>query len=535
MLSVLLHVRNTKEEIRFGLAKVWTWLQQVRRPAELSWRQQQKRRRYADELLRARIDMLHKFNKFMIHVSMTVTIVSMWKLAAYPSFLSVAQMIGPLLAYCLDTLFHEGIIRINSANRWRYLQFVGLSIHAVYTVAHAFEPDPALFAFTSKLWGGLTFLISVMCMDSKVTVPLFAVECALQLHQQYRLVSLGGLARGTISVCIASDAITVVTMIFVDHVMQSEIKARIDSTDASSLKHGFRQVLRGVCDGDLLLDRRNCTIVDDASCLERLLKSSRKLSDTNFLDLFLDAESRENFLQFLAGADDSKTTMPRGLRVSLQGKNGPVSLDLFHTTLPNHGAARSDYCLLAMKEDHDGRAEPPDAPPGSVPALPTYQEPRARTRTRSSVSEVVEAYDELVEISLLVSNCTGLLDIEEAHLRFDRGSSAQRTIETGMPTLRRFIRPTDWDRIEGMLNFVMQLEPSPEARPCYFKKPMLFRLPGESRSYLCARQASVSMADRTVEPGQPVRFWMHLTAFDSSHVQRPREQELELIQEDPDG
>eukprot|EP00913_Durusdinium_trenchii_P004468 g4147.t1 len=241
---------------------------------------------------------------------------------------------------------------INSANRWRYLQFVGLSIHAVYTVAHAFEPDPALFAFTSKLWGGLTFLISVMCMDSK------------------------------------------------DHVMQSEIKARIDSTDASSLKHGFRQVLRGVCDGDLLLDRRNCTI-------ERLLKSSRKLSDTNFLDLFLDAESRENFLQFLAGADDSKTTMPRGLR-----------------------------------------------------------EPRARTRTRSSVSEVVEAYDELVEISLLVSNCTGLLDIEEAHLRFDRGSSAQRTIETGMPTLRRFIRPTDWDRIEGMLNFVMQLEPSPE--PCAF-------------------------------------------------------------------
>ncbi|CAK9009309.1 unnamed protein product [Durusdinium trenchii] len=63
--------------------------------------------------------------------------------------------------------------------------------------------------------------------------------------------------------------------------------------------------------------------------------------------------------------------------------------------------------------------------------------------------KVVEAYDELVEISLLVSNCTGLLDIEEAHLRFDRGSSAQRTIETGMPTLRRFIRPTDWDRIEG--------------------------------------------------------------------------------------
>ena len=42
----------------------------------------------------------------------------------------------------------------------------------------------------------------------------------------------------------------------------------------------------------------------------------------------------------------------------------------------------------------------------------------------------------------------GLLDIEEAHLSFQRQSNAPR-IETGMPTLRRFIRPSDWDRVEG--------------------------------------------------------------------------------------
>ena len=32
------------------------------------------------------------------------------------------------------------------------------------------------------------------------------------------------------------------------------------------------QVLRGVCDGDLVLDSRDWSIVEDASCLERLLK-----------------------------------------------------------------------------------------------------------------------------------------------------------------------------------------------------------------------------------------------------------------------
>lgn len=52
------------------------------------------------------------------------------------------------------------------------------------------------------------------------------------------------------------------------------------------------QVLRGVCDGDLLLERSTCNIVDDATCLERLLKSGKNLRKTNFLDLFLDMECR---------------------------------------------------------------------------------------------------------------------------------------------------------------------------------------------------------------------------------------------------
>ncbi|CAK8997313.1 unnamed protein product [Durusdinium trenchii] len=53
---------------------------------------------------------------------------------------------------------------------------------------------------------------------------------------------------------------------------------------------------------------------------------------------------------------------------------------------------------------------------------------------------------------------------------------------------------------------------------------MLFRLPGESRSYLCAKSASISVADPTIEVGQPVRFWMHLTSFTANHLQKPKEE-----------
>ena len=75
--------------------------------------------------------------------------------------------------------------------------------------------------------------------------------------------------------------------------MKAVIAARQNSNDASSFMLGFKQVLRGVCDGDLVLHQDSCTIVEDACCLERLLKSPKKLSQSNFLDLFLDEESRD--------------------------------------------------------------------------------------------------------------------------------------------------------------------------------------------------------------------------------------------------
>jgi len=287
------------------------------------------------------------------------------------------------------------------------------------------------------------------------------------------------------------------------------------------------------------LHQDSCTIVDDACCLERLLKSPKKLSQSNFLDLFLDEESRERFLQFLNAGENGTPTMPRGLRISLQGADGPVSMDVFHTKLPTSGSASSNYCLLAMKEDPEQQT-PPDAAPGSTPSINATFTSRT-AGSRSSVSEVVQTYPDLTEIALLCSNATGLLDIEEAHLLFQR-QEWRPNIESGMPTLRRFIRPSDWDRIEKMIQNVVNLPPADIdiERRCYFGHPMLFRIPGESRSYLSSNTTSISLAHRggavrspslESERPDPIHFWMHFSSFDDARIRRPKEQELEEIAE----
>eukprot|EP00438_Fugacium_kawagutii_P034546 Skav214566 [mRNA] locus=scaffold1055:71420:72382:+ [translate_table: standard] len=312
--------------------------------------------------------------------------------------------------------------------------------------------------------------------------------------------------------------------------IQSNIATKLDSSEVTSLMLGFRRILRGVCDGDLVLDRRTMTIVDDSTCLERLLKSEKKLRNSNFLDAFLDSDGREKFSQFLA--EDTETGMPRGFRVSLQGARGPVSVDLFSTGLPRSGG--SDYCLLAMKEDplEQLQTAPPEAAPHSAPER--IQQP-AELPERSSSSgqrERLVAYDDLTEVGLLVNDATGLLDIEQVHLNFQRRSSVSN-IENGMPTLRRIIRPSDWDRVEKMFDIVTNLPPEDRHERCYFRRPTYFRVPGESRKYMCATHTSLRLADESIEPGRPSRFWMHLGEFVTTRSRRSWGQRLTDIEEEP--
>ena len=154
---------------------------------------------------------------------------------------------------------------------------------------------------------------------------------------------------------------------------------------------------------------------------------------------------------------------------------------------------------------------------------PTHQKPEpehfqeillstAPSCTRSSETEIVDTCEELMEIALLFTNETGLLDVKEVRLSFHRQSWAP-TIESGMPTLRRFIRPTDWDRIETMIQNVINLPPSEIERRCYFRHPMLFRVPGASRSYMCSRQTYITLHCPQVmdDPERPIFFRMHLS------------------------
>eukprot|EP00438_Fugacium_kawagutii_P010717 Skav213168 [mRNA] locus=scaffold11:17199:19894:+ [translate_table: standard] len=341
---------------------------------------------------------------------------------------------------------------------------------------------------------------SVMTLDFKLTLPMHVLSAVVFTYKQWQVVGFETVTPFMAGTAISWNLGLGILIVMTLCTIKASVVAKREMHESSSLMLGFQKVLRGVCDGDVVLQRSNGTIVEDAACLERLLKSSRKLQNTNFMDLFLDVQSRDAFQTFLS-ADATEESLPTGLRVSLQGAHGPVSMDLFHTKIPRDGG--SDYSLLAMKEDADQSSRSiPDAKEMQNPSVQAERglERGPQAPSVSSASHVVEGYDELVQFSLLVNNSTDMLDIQEARLTFDRRSPLP-TLESGMPTLRRFIRPTDWHRIEAMIQNVTKLPPEDMYAQCSFRHPMLFRIPGESRSYLRSHDTSVTLADKAVVPG----------------------------------
>ena len=238
--------------------------------------------------------------------------------------------------------------------------------------------------------------------------------------------------------------------------------ASLRSKDSDSLIFGFRQMLKGICDGELLLDSQ-LRVCGKAACLQRLLMTPEDFVGRPLPELIDGEEAVKKFQKFLAATPEESAetpeSAPRCLRVPLRAPSGRlVSVDVCHVPLPQLYGAKSLHHLLSLTEDIEVR-EQPQAPARPVDLdvcniLPgeeaTTATKTASVRSGTSSENAVEHFDELEEVTLLLNASTELIDIEEAHLRFERHTSEAK-LGMGMPSLKRFARPLDWPGLETFL------------------------------------------------------------------------------------
>jgi len=495
-------------------------------PDEKDWTQ--RAQRVEEELQKTRVMFFHSRGRFAVHFVLIMMLVKIVDFLVNPSWKTGSSLAFFVLLYGHFTIFHS----------LNMIEFLFLHL---FLVLNAWwfgdDTDAAILGPTERLHGVSLTLVSSSLLDSRMTVPWCCLEGVLQFCKSWHRFGAAGLTASVVCQEMMVQFLTIMPIIVIETLVRSRIEAVLVKQDESRMVSGFRSVLRGVCDGDVLLDN-TFKIVDNGASLDRILFSEsqtesaerqegRATTGTNFLKLIHNAADRKGFVQFISDsiqssidtADHTPATMPRAFRVSLQGSRGAVAMDLFHVPISCMGFKQGHNHLLAIKQDAD--VSLPEAPP-ETQALPscyktlTRQDLKGRQRSRALSSnssvrsgerELMLSYQNLEEVTLLLTSHTEMWDVHEVHVKYQR----QTSIDPGMPTLRNFTRPTDWERILRKIHYVINHAGLTER--VLFNHPVWFRMPGESSKYFRARKVTLGHVEEVIE-GNPTLLWLNLHTFD---------------------
>eukprot|EP00435_Cladocopium_sp_Y103_P043208 s764_g12.t1 len=352
-----------------------------------------------------------------------------------------------------------------------------------------------------------SFIFLFVCKE--VTIPFQFVYTALDMWIFLRA-STSSTALGPVLFAqVFILGMTVATSIIWDWWVRSRIQAVFDTADAESLVSSFRRMLRGVCDGEVLLDNKlgpvaGIRIHGESECVKHLMFTTISLTGRNFAHLLVE-EEQQAFIDFIETstqqAADSSTKnetsgAPQCLRVSIRGSSGTrVGVDLYHVPVAGLFGITAPHHLIALKEDVDFQ-RPVPLPEASDDAVPsellscrgnehTAPQPAPRPVPDFTVASFRRQSDEPDELSAL---------------------------QSGMPSMRKFVKPTDWEKIRSRVSsFAEECQQNPAIAPKAVRK-LALRMPEHPTKFVSVQETFIKAYQGPAGAEAP-KVWLHMKGF----------------------
>ena len=297
-------------------------------------------------------------------------------------------------------------------------------------------------------------MMVIQCVDSQLHIPCqFLLSLAEAIfHVWAHGVDESAIPCVIIQVFAAATASTV--SVVLENCLKQRLEAEFRSADDETITSGFRRVLRGICDGEILLNG-DLKIDGNGHCLNRLMSTHEDFSNKRFQELLLsDEEEQTRFTKFISSSAKVCDDAPQCLRVSLCSSSvARVGVDVYHVALPHFRGCKANYHLLALKEDPETKAIP-DALPQSFDRFQAERESRQRqlgalaaSRARSAASAVSDGLClfNLPQISeMILSLDSATQEIQQLHVNYT--SDTLQTVG-----LRKLVRPTDWEKVRSSI------------------------------------------------------------------------------------
>ena len=412
------------------------------------------------------------------------------------------------------------------------LKILAYSMHILHSVMIvSFITSESAFHFAVRHGLGTVgrYVLQMIFLDPAVSIPFQIFFTALEIGTYFVFFGRTGVQWELLAVAhFITLSSHVVCGVFIDRVLRQRIKAMLEKGDAESLVSSFRRMLRGVCDGEVLLDSQ-MNVAQESDALKHLILTSVSLVGRSFERLLADEEHKP-FKDFVESSMDTlampkKSAVTPCLRVSFRGSAGiRVAADIFHVPVPGLYGASEPYHLIAFKEDFESRVAP-EADDDSVPAellhrTPHPVEPHGDATSISGStgrSSSVQAFPNLHEIFLLVDVNTELQEIQQVELNFQREENIsfdQRhpSFPSSMPSLRKLVKPADWEKLRTSVARFAELSSRDAEIESKGLKQLTVQLPGYS-GWLMVDKA-------TLFRNKGTKVWLHLQGLHPQRVPR---------------
>ncbi|CAK9057996.1 Reverse transcriptase domain-containing protein [Durusdinium trenchii] len=490
-----------------------------------------KNNRVEEEMAQLRKKHFKLFSRCFLHVCFPLWFLLLYQAWTTPGIDSLTWAICGLVCYAFFTVITPHHLELTP----RQLKFIALFSHmsTLMCIVSTAWSDPWVRFTKQGIHSATRFCLVLVHLDPKMTIPFQVLYTVVEVFLHVCVTEEDDFWRQVVAFTFVQIFILVITIassMFIDMGLRGRIYAQLDTADAESLLSSFRRVLRGVCDGDVLLDSQ-MNVDQESQCLRHLILTDVSLKGKSFEHLLVDDEQLTRFRKFIEASNDiyqapdtEDSAPPLCLRVSFRDSAGiRVAADIYHVPVPGLFGAQDPYHLIAFKEDPESRPQP-EAADDAVPSVLLPQchvEPRSlHAESRSMLSgstgrsSQLRFCDELREMALLVDVDSELQDVTEVHVRFQRGeqpsSDLPSALRSTMPCLRKLVKPSEWEKVRSKARRFTErsfLDPTLQSRVL---KQMTLQLPGHS-GWLVAEATFTRFLNEGSLPGRKV--WLHLEGF----------------------
>ncbi|CAE6966023.1 unnamed protein product [Symbiodinium sp. CCMP2592] len=269
ILLVAIHWRTASADLREMCRRVWSFLKQPSAPSS-----QQRRLDEAMNQLREKNYVLA--SRFLRQVNF-VSLATCPLVNANDLPTCAAQMFAYVCAYTMHTCIANGIVTLSTSGLRKLFVFYYFLAGATLLLNSGFSDSTAL---------GYKVILCVCYIDSAVHVPANVVLAVMEICQQFMLFGREfHVLEFALDHAVFAILVSVISVVL-ERTLRDRLAAQIRNMDAESIIVAFRQMLRGVCDGEVLLDD-GLRVQEGSNCLNQILFRNESLDKMVFRNILV--------------------------------------------------------------------------------------------------------------------------------------------------------------------------------------------------------------------------------------------------------